>query len=507
MYTVQLFEKNPGVLEKYGKKFKHLLVDEFQDTNSVQYRLLKLLTAKHRNICVVGDDDQSIYGFRGANIQNILTFEKDFPKARVIKLEQNYRSTQKILDVSESIIRDSGQRRPKTLWSERGDGEKASQCWFSNEFEEARYISKLIKEFYLKGIYEHRDFAILFRINLQSKPIEDALRREKMPYRVLGGISFYHRKEIKDMTAYMKLTLNRDDNVSLRRIINCPSRGIGASTLSKVEQVAKKKSLSLYAAIKDIVKSGNLTAAAREKLEGFLGIIEEISSEKYTDSADMLRNIYIKTGYSASIEDDKAENVTELIASAEGKDIEELIDTLSLVSASDDDVEDNVVSLLTMHSAKGLEFPVVFITGLEEGVLPYFKAKTQAEIDEERRLLYVGMTRAKDMLCLTGATKRRLFSKVQEQSPSRFLKSISEESCIRVEKLVNSLPPSSRKGRKLKTFKSAYSIGSRVKHPKWGIGVVRDCYGEADDQKITVNFPQIGVKRLALKFANLERIR
>jgi DNA helicase-2/ATP-dependent DNA helicase PcrA len=245
-----------------------------------------------------------------------------------------------------------------------------------------------------------------------------------------------------------------------------------------------------------------------EKLKGFVNIIDDLSSEKYKDAADMLQNIYIKSGYSSFVDEDKVENIAELISSAEGKETDTFMDSISLSSSNDDAYEDNVVSLLTLHSAKGLEFPVVFIVGVEEGVLPYFKAETPKEIDEERRLLYVGMTRAKDILHITGAKKRKIYSKVQVQKPSRFLQSIPDEFCTKVEKTVD-IPVSTRKSIDVKTFKPklAYAIGSRVKHPKWGVGVVRDCYGEADDQKIMVNFPNIGIKKLALKFANLERIR
>jgi DNA helicase-2/ATP-dependent DNA helicase PcrA len=506
MFTVKLFEENPDILAKYQRKFKHILVDEFQDTNSVQYRLIKLLSSSHRNLCVVGDDDQSIYGFRGANIENILSFEKDFPSATILKLEQNYRSTKNILRVSGQIIKDNSERREKTLWSERGPGDMVNHCWFGAESEEARYIANLIKEFYLKGIYDYSDFAILYRINVQSRVLEDALRHQKIPYRVIGGISFYQRKEIKDLSAYMRITLNKDDNVSLRRIINTPHRGIGSSTLSKIEQHAKKKNVSLFAAIKGMIASGNMTSATKDKLGSFSAIIEDISTGKHRNAADLLRTIYIKTGYSEFVDEDRAENIRDFIESADGRDIKDFADSLSLLTANDTEDDESAVSLLTLHSSKGLEFPVVFISGLEEGVLPYFKAETSKEISEERRLLYVGMTRAQNLLWLTGARKRRLYARMQEQTPSRFLSDIPEENCNRINKIMKTL--SSRSEARYKTFKpkSAYAVGSRVRHPKWGVGVVRDCYGDGEDQKITVNFPTIGVKRLALKFANLERI-
>ncbi|GAB4389747.1 MAG: UvrD-helicase domain-containing protein [Thermodesulfovibrionales bacterium] len=506
--TIKMFEEHPEILEKYTSRFRQVLVDEFQDTSAAQYRLLRHLAAGHRQICVVGDDDQSIYAFRGANIENILNFEKDFPEAKVIKLEQNYRSTRNILDVSGSVIRNNPARREKTLFSERADGDQVMHCWFGTEEEEAKYITGLIKELYLKGLYDYKDFGILYRINLQSRSLEDALRHERLPYRVLGGVSFYQRKEIKDIVAYMRLALNRDDNVSLRRVINCPPRGIGASTLSKVEQFAKKKSVSLFSAIKSLIKAGGLTASAREKLDSFVSIIEKIASEKHKTAADMLRSVYRNSGYADFAGDERADNINELIASAEEEDISAFADRFSLYTGTDEENRDNAISLMTLHGAKGLEFPVVFISGVEEGILPYFKAATPREIAEERRLLYVGMTRAKDLLWLTGARRRKLYAKVKEQEPSRFLGEIPDGSCKRIDKIVKTVAHEMKTSRPARLPKPAlaYAIGARVKHPKWGVGVVRDCYGEGEEQKITVNFPSIGVKRLALKFANLQRI-
>jgi len=510
MLTIKLFEEHPEVLKKYQAQFNYVLVDEFQDTNKAQYRLLKLICQTHNNICAVGDDDQSIYGFRGANVENILTFEKDFPKARIVKLEQNYRSTQNILDVAGSIIKENSRRREKKLWSEREAGEKVCHCWFSSEREEAKFIAKQIREFYLKGMYSFSDFAALYRINLQGKAIEDALRRENIPYRIIGGISFYHRKEIKDMTSYLRLVVNRDDNVSLRRIINTPTRGIGASTISKIEQQSKKQNTSLFTSILNIIKASSVTPATKVKLQGFVKIIEEISSGNNQDSGEMLRNIYTITGYSDNIEDARAENVLEFIKGAENKPVSDFMDSLSLVQSTDKaDDSENMVTLLTLHSAKGLEFPVVFVTGMEEGVLPYFKAKTEQEVDEERRLLYVGMTRAKDHLWLTGCNRRRMYAKTQEQEPSRFLKAVPSSCCRVLDVISRSNAREPRESvQRIKTMKASlpYAIGTRVKHPKWGVGVVRDSDGQGDTQKITVNFPDIGIKKLSPKIANLEQI-
>ena len=507
MLTVKLFEENPGVLEKYHDIFKHILVDEFQDTNYAQYRLLKLLAADD-NLCAVGDDDQSIYKFRGADVANILNFEKDFTGAKVIKLEQNYRSTQNILDVAGAIIACNPMRKQKKLWTERGSGEKVYHCCLSTEEEEARHIASVIKEFYLKGEYNYRDFAVLYRVNLQARAIEDAFRNELIPYRVMGGVSFYKRKEVRDVIAYMRLATNPDDNVSLRRIINCPPRGIGAATLSKIDHEAKKRSSSLFTAIKAILKANGAALSTREKLDGFVKLMEHITSANYKSAADMLREIVDKTGYMDFIGEERVQNIYELIASAEGKDITEFGDRAALVTGMDDINIENAVSLMTMHSTKGLEFPVVFVAGLEDGLMPYFKAlQNKDDLSEERRLFYVGMTRAKDVLWLTGTRKRRLYTKMREQEPSRFLKDIPPQCCQWIEKSTR-LQPVAEQEKKVVKFKKQlpYVVGCRVNHPKWGVGVIRECYGDGDEQKVMVNFPDVGIKRLALRFANLQKI-
>lgn len=509
MLTVKLFENNSRLLEKYRDKFSYILVDEFQDTNSAQYRLLKLLASHHKKICVVGDDDQSIYKFRGADVNNILSFENDFPGAKIIKLEQNYRSTQNILNVSEAVISQNSERKHKRLWTDRGWGEKVHYCWLNTYEDEAKYIARVIKEFYLKGAYNYRDFAIFYRVNLQSRAVEDALRDEGLPYRVLGSVSFYQRKEIKDIIAYMRLSLNYGDNVSFRRIINSPPRGIGAATLSRIEHEAKKKSLALFDAMKVTLRADSYTSAVKDGLIEFARLIEGFLSVKYRSAAEMLKSILEKSGYAETLEEERARNVAELISSAEGMEIKDFLDRVSLFTNIDEISGGDYISLMTLHSAKGLEFPVVFIAGLEEGVLPYCKAmERKDEIAEERRLFYVGTTRAKDMLWLTGASKRRFYTKLQDQEPSRFLRDIPKDYCQWIEKITDhqaiKLAPAKKKVSQ-RTF-TLYTAGCKVKHPTWGIGVVRDCYGDGNDIKVMVNFPNIGVKRLAVKFANLEKI-
>ncbi len=508
MLTVKLFEENPKIIDRINRVFSCILVDEFQDTNQAQYRLLQLLASRHHNICVVGDDDQSIYKFRGADVSNILKFERDFPKVRIIKLEQNYRSTQQILDVSGAVIAKNPTRKPKSLWTDKCAGEKVFYCRLDTEEEEAKYVVRTIKDLYLKGYYEYGNFAILYRINLQARALEDALREEAIPYHVMSGVSFYHRREIKDVIAYLKLVLNHNDNVSLRRIINSPARGIGASTLSKIEHEGKKNSASLFSAIKLMLKSNGLASSLHDKLSEFVKIIEALSAASFKTAAELLKEIMRKTGYMEEIDEERIQNIMELISSAEGISVKDFCDKVCLTVANDDAPRAQAVSLMTLHSAKGLEFPVVFIVGLEEGILPYFKAMDDgAEIQEERRLMYVGMTRAEDILCLTSARRRRLYSKIQTQDVSRFVTDIPKQCCHWIERIFErSEEPAKPVKLSSKKASSVYMIGSRVKHPAWGIGVVRDCCGEGEDTKVTVNFPNFGLKRLAAKYAHLERL-
>ncbi len=518
MLTVKLFQEHPKVLKKYQQLFVYIMVDEFQDLNFSQYQLVKLMAKQHKNICAVGDDDQSIYRFRGADVQHILNFEKDFPGARIVRLEQNYRSTQNILDASHAVISKNTNRNDKKLWTDKGPGEKVHFCWLNNEEEEARHIAKIIRELYLKGAFAYKDIGILYRVNLQSRAIEDALRDGGLPYKVVGGVSFYQRKEIKDLIAYARLVFNHGDNVSLRRIINCPPRGIGAATLSKIESEAKKKSACLFDSLKACIKSSGIVSATREKLESFVALVEQLAAHQTghqagnetRNAADILRDIAEQTGLSEGLEDDRRQNVLELITSAEGKGMSDFLDKVSLLTNLRENESGDHIALMTLHNAKGLEFPVVFVTGIEEGVLPYFKAiGKEDEIAEERRLFYVGMTRARDLLLLSGAKKRRLYSRVQEQEPSRFLKNLPRDYCHWIEKVTD--PQSLRSGRdnkkvEIAKVKPLFASGCRVKHPVWGIGVIRDCYGDGEDQKVMVNFPNIGMKRLSLKLANLTKI-
>ncbi|MCX8034006.1 MAG: UvrD-helicase domain-containing protein [Thermodesulfovibrio sp.] len=507
LMAINLFNEKEDLLRRYAEQFRYILVDEFQDTNKSQYVLLRLLSKYHKKICVVGDDDQSIYKFRGANVHNILNFESDFPETKVVKLEQNYRSTKHIILASTAMISKNVVRKPKSLWTERDWGEKIFYCQLMNEEEEAKYIAKNIKELYLKGNYEYKDFAILYRLTLQARALEEALRMENIPYQVVSGVSFYHRKEIKDVISYMRLILNKEDNVSFLRIINIPARGIGSSAISKIELEAKKNMCSYYTTIKNMVKDENIQESLREKLRGFIELIEVLSKKEYKTASSMIKEILNSTGYLEEIEEDRIQNVLELLSSAEKLSVRDFLDKVSLISSVDTwESNRNYVSLLTLHAVKGLEFPVVFIAGCEEGILPYFKAKEDPlEIQEERRLFYVGMTRAKDMLFLTAAKNRKLYSKVQSQEPSNFIKDIPLEYCTCIRKDCPSFVAEKIEKDKPK-IKPPFIIGCKVKHPVWGIGIVRDCSGEGEDLKVIVNFPGIGVKKLASKIANLERV-
>jgi DNA helicase-2/ATP-dependent DNA helicase PcrA len=508
MFAVKLFEESPRLLKKYNSEFPYIMIDEFQDTNAAQYRLARLLAGTRKNICVVGDDDQSIYRFRGAEIKNILTFEKDFPKAKVIKLEQNYRSTQNIVSAASEIIAGNPVRKPKKLWCSRDQGEKIFYCVTNNEFEEAKYIARSIKELYLKGKHSYGDFAVLYRVHSQSRILEGILREEGLSYRVIGGISFFQRKEVKDIISYLKVITNPDDSVSLKRIINCPPRGIGVASIARIENEARKKDKSLFETMKLLANGNGAATALREKIAAFVKLIDNLIKNGDTDVKKLLWLIFEKTKYMKWAGEERAENLMELASFAEGKDLRGFVDSSSLFSGIDEPHEGEFVSLMTLHSAKGLEFPVVFIAGIEDGLLPHFHTlKNRDELQEERRLFYVGMTRARDLLILSGAKKRKLYASLQKQKPSRFLNELPTECYHYIEKKPKKEAIIASVDMPLSMQHSTpFFTGVRVKHPKWGVGVVRDCYGETEDLKVMVNFSSVGVKRLSLKFANLEKL-
>ncbi|MFZ3066516.1 MAG: UvrD-helicase domain-containing protein [Nitrospirota bacterium] len=540
MKTVELFEKNIDVLSHYQDVFKYIMVDEYQDTNYVQYRLIMLLSSKHRNICVVGDDDQSIYGFRGANISNILNFEKDFPDAKIVKLEQNYRSTQKILDAASSVVDKNISRRKKTLWTENQSGEKIRLYKAEDGQKEALYICKTIKEIRTSDNRRYKDFAVLYRINAQSRILEEQFHRMAIPYIIVGGLRFYERKEIKDITAYLRVIANPDDDVSLKRIINTPSRGIGQATIEKLTDLCKERKLSLYEGAKNIGHISHIGPI----LNGFANLIDSLIEKGGLSLSDLVKEILAKTGYiewlkSSDKEDaeNRIENINEFISAVadfeqnnEKADIQGFLDHISL-SAQIDDVsdKDDAVFLMTLHNAKGLEFPVVFVSGMEEGIFPNFRAfDDDRQLEEERRLCYVGITRAKEKLYITHAEKRFIFGSERNARASRFIDEIPEELVEEINEeekgrwgrpaiYQNSMRPalqaprqseskfSDERYRGAKSCVSTFPVGAAVLHPNFGRGRVKASEGTGDDEKVIVNFEGAGLKRLSVKYARLER--
>ena len=517
MITVKLFETSPGLLEKYQDRFQCILVDEYQDTNHAQYRLIKVLAAKHRNLCVVGDDDQSIYSFRGADLKNILSFERDYPEARVISLEQNYRSTQMILGGASAVVNRNRRRKPKKLWTENPPGRKLDVVQLMDEEDEADYLCRVIRDGLVQG-RAYRDYAVLYRTNAQSRVIEDAFRREGIPYLVIGGLRFYERKEIKDMLAYLRILINPADSVSLKRIINVPARGIGSVTIEKMEAYAQAKGGSLFEVLTEISESDTLSQTSQRNIKKFIGMIRELQDlVNRVSLADLLQESWKRTGYLDALQEDggpeaqaRIENLKELLTALqefEERDVEGsltvFLDQVALVSDVDRYSESiGATALLTLHSAKGLEFPVVFLTGMEEGLFPYSKALTdEHEMEEERRLCYVGMTRAKDELHLTTTQCRRIYGTTRWNSASRFLEELPSEL---VELKGHQRETQDDHHRKDAPVVIDFAVGSLVRHPQWGLGTVKKREGEGEDLRLTVSFVSVGTKKLAVRYAMLE---
>lgn len=536
MLTVTLFKENPDVLAYYGRKFRYILVDEYQDTNGAQNELIMLLAGEHRNICVVGDDDQSIYRFRGADVTNILEFETRFPDAKTIRLEQNYRSTQNILDAANSVIKNNSGRKSKSLWTDSGAGEKLTVYRASNDFDEADYIVKTVKKLVEEG-RRYSDIALLFRARSSSKIIEDVFMRAAVPYRVLSGLRFYDRKEIRDMIAYLRLIKNPNDDISLKRVINVPSRKIGKVTLDLIASVAAREGVSLYKAIEghaDEFKGG---------VAEFFSLMEELRAMARTAPIDeLVRAVFEKSGYAKSLEKDdkgveRAENVGELISGArhyietvDEPDFDDYMDNLVLVSDVDNyDESLDAVVMMTMHAAKGLEFPVVFVCGFDDGIFPSMKSIFDPdEIPEERRLCYVALTRAKELLYLTGAHSRMTFGKTSAHRPSRFLNEIPEELFelkdareeieARREKLREQLKSAHKQRRyepRLTVAAEAapapkgdltLRAGDAVRHAKFGDGIIISAEPVGNDVHYKINFEGIGEKNLLGLYAKLTKI-
>lgn len=538
MLTVKLFREAPDILGYYQNKFRYILVDEYQDTNRAQNELILLLAKEHRNICVVGDDDQSIYRFRGADVTNILEFENQFPDVKTIRLEQNYRSTQNILDAANSVIKNNSGRKAKSLWTDSGAGERLMVYRANNDFDEADYIVNSINSLVRDG-YKYGDIAVLFRAKSSSKIIEDVFMRAAVPYRVLSGLRFYDRKEIRDMIAYLRLIKNIDDDISLRRIINVPSRKIGKVTMDVISSVAAREGVSMFKAIEghlDEFKGG---------VADFFNIIKKLRSlisELPID--ELVQAVYEESGYAVSLEKDekgveRMENVGELISGAkhymetvEAPSFDDYMDNLVLVSDVDNyDDELDAVVMMTMHAAKGLEFPVVFVCGFDDGVFPGVKAIYDPdEIQEERRLCYVAITRARQKLYLTGSHSRMVFGKTSVYRPSRFLaeipeelyelKDAREELLARREQLKEQLPQVNNKPKtyvpKATVIKHeekslpkgdlTFKAGDVVRHAKFGEGVIISAESVGNDVHYKINFNGVGEKNLLGLYAKLTKI-
>ena len=549
--TVELFREHEDVLEFYRNRFRYIMVDEYQDTSRAQYELIKMLAKGHQNICVVGDDDQSIYGWRGADIRNILEFEKDYDNVHVIKLEQNYRSTQIILDAANLLIQNNIERKRKKLWSEKKEGELIKIQLAEDEVNEAEFIANTIATMVRAEEREYRDFAVLYRANAQARPIEDALNRSQIPYNIYGGTKFYERKEIKDMVAYLRVIQNPQDDISLKRIINVPRRGIGLRTIEKIEDRASLKEESLYSVLIDIDGNSDISRKAKASINSFVDMMSTFRSLKEIYPASkMIEKVMDITGYVDELEKDKSEesqdrieNLKEFISVAmefesknEDTSLESFLTNVALTSEpSDEEEHADRVSLMTIHSAKGLEFPVVFLSGMEEKLFPIARAiasMQDTQIEEERRLCYVGITRAKEELFMTMTNKRTLYGRTNHSVASRFIEELPEDRVERLNKVqkevsyskasYNMLDKYTKKymnnANKAKMAKKANAtikektdvvdvdnikLGSKVHHPKFGIGTVVALKGS----DITIAFDNQGIKTINKEYTTIDLIK
>ena len=552
--AVDLFYQAPDVCERYNQRYRYMLVDEYQDTNRIQYQLIRQLTLAHQNLCVVGDEDQSIYGWRGADIRNILSFEKDYPSARIIRLERNYRSTQTILDAAGAVVSNNQQRKGKELWTDRGAGRLVSLYEAGDAEDEASYIVAQVAHCLQQD--RNGSVAVLYRTNAQSRVFEESLRMHGIGYRLVGGFSFYARAEVKDAMAYARLAANRTDDTALLRIINTPPRGIGAGTLGTLQEAARARRLTLWETIEQEAAEGRLPPRAHTAVVGFYRLMRKLAEErKERTLPEFFKAILNLSGYRAMLENenspeatDRIENLEELVnaaasAAERGETLAEFIDHAALVSDTDDFDERARVTLMTLHSAKGLEFSHVFLAGLEEGVFPHkLSLESEAGIEEERRLCYVGMTRAKDHLTLSWARYRRWFGQegFEGSRPSRFLREVPKKLVERVSPARFAAKPQTTWGDAVNSVRDVgrffeergrgnvaaagarkgslgfslgappprvqgrWKIGSRVRHAKYGLGTVVGCDGEGEDAKVTISFPGYGTKKLVERYAGLE---
>ena len=573
-HTIKILMENPEVLEYYSDKFKYVLVDEYQDTNKSQFTLVTMLAAKYGNITVVGDNDQGIYSFRGADISNILNFERDFPGTKIIKLEQNYRCTGNILNAANAVIKNNTVKYKKELWTQNEVGELPNVFCGDNEYDEGSYIVEQINRLRREEYFKYQDFTVLYRMNAQSRAIEDILRRENIPYKIIGGLKFYERKEIKDAIAYLRLIYNPSDNLSLKRIINEPKRGVGKTSIDNISKIAEDVNISMYEVIKNAADYGlnRVFVNTREFVEQIEYLISK--KEELTIS-ELIKETLNKTGYTKALENEntveaesRIQNLEEFLTvamefeeEASENPLAEFLEGITLSSDIDGmEEEEDSITLMTLHTAKGLEFPVVFLVGLEEGIFPGYKSIGEPkELEEERRLCYVGITRAKQFLFLTCAKQRTIFGSTTYNAPSRFLNEIPEEylkgyeeafkkekvnsygdktynweygnsskvvtrklGLNEIESSYKSTTSSNLSGYNFKTPESflsnlnkktenstdlsKYKAGIRVFHKKFGEGTINYVEQEGEDLKVDINFDKVGHKRLMAKFANLEVI-
>ncbi len=521
----ELLRDRADILHHYRERFQHILVDEFQDTNTIQYAWLRLLAGERENLFVVGDDDQSIYGWRGARVENIRDFQKDFPGAPLLRLEQNYRSTGTILKASNAVIANNPSRLGKNLWTHGNEGEPVSLYAAFNEVDEARFVIERIRR-YLEEGHSRSDSAILYRSNAQSRLFEEALIQAQIPYRVYGGLRFFERAEIKDALAYLRLIANPEDDPSFERAVNMPPRGIGARTLDAVRAHARDFGCSLWQAARDLIKGGVMTRRAATALTGFLELIEHQRTEtRELELPELVNQVISASGLPTHFEKsrdgkgvDRVENLEELVNATRQFSFEsedEELDDLSAFLAhaaleagdAQGDAFEDCVQLMTLHSAKGLEFPLVFIGGLEEGLFPHSMSSEDPErLEEERRLCYVGMTRAMEQLYLCYAESRRLHGSENYPLPSRFLREIPAELIqeVRVRPQVTRPVYAPSSGTRFTDSEAGYRLGQRVAHPKFGEGVVLNAEGQGDSARVHVNFESVGAKWLVVGYANLQ---
>ena len=549
--TVELFEKCGAVLEYYQERFKYIMVDEYQDTNTAQFKFISLLAQRYQNLCVVGDDDQSIYKFRGANIGNILGFEHVFPDARVIRLEQNYRSTKNILNAANQVIANNTERKAKTLWTENEEGSKVHFRQFLNAYEEAEYVAGEIGKLKRNGLGNYRDCAILYRTNAQSRIFEEKFIAANIPYKLVGGVNFYARKEIKDLLCYLKTINNARDDLAVQRIINVPKRGIGATTLGRVQDYADNMGISLYEALR-VAEEVPSIGRSLSKIDGFVTFIQMLKSKADVMTVEeILQEVIDSTGYVAELEAEdteesraRIENIDELISKtvAYQEAMEEqnqpatlsgFLEEVALVADIDTvDPDQDYVLLMTLHSAKGLEFPKVFKVGVEDGIFPSHMTISygdDGEMEEERRLCYVGITRAMKDLTLTCAQQRMIRGETQYNRVSRFVREIPrelvdlghtiQEKKPKVEELIPTPAKYSKmkeilqgrnyKPREFKVTKANsldYEVGDTVRHIKFGVGIVKEIVEGGRDYEVTVEFDKVGVKKMFASFAKLKKI-